>query len=542
MGLLSVLAPLIAAQTCPSGTFGAGGSAPCTNCPPGKYSAAGATACTGTLVPYAITTAANWASSVHAGDVDGDGRVDVLSASKSDNKVAWYRNGGGSPVTWTPYIITSTANGARGVHAADVDGDGRVDVLSASELDDKIVWYQNLGGVPVGWTPYTITTTADGPYSVHVGDVDGDGRLDVLSASSLDNKIAWYRNGGGSPPSWAAYVISTTADGATCVHAADVDGDGRLDALSASFSDNTIAWYKNGGGSPVVWTPYNITTVAFGAACVYAADVDGDGLLDVLSASLNDDKIAWYKNGGGVPVTWTPYTITLAADGARGVYAADVDGDGRLDALSTSNADNKVTWYRNGGGVPVTWSPYNITTTANGAHAVCAADVNGDGLLDVLSTSTNDDKVAWYQNTMCPRGRFGPGGFSPCSPCPPGRFGSTSMLQACDACPAGRFETMGGTIGATNTSCSASEGRPATGTIAPFRGAVALATGDVDGDGDADVVYGLGSYVGWYANNAQGFDSWAVRAISSLAVAAQVYWVHLADMNGDGWLDAVVGA
>ena len=67
---------------------------------------------------------------------------------------------------------------------------------------------------------------------------------------------------------------------------------------------------------------------------VFAADVDGDGDMDVLSASFVDDKIAWYENDGSE--SFTAHTITTDADGARSVFAADVDGDGDIDVLSAS--------------------------------------------------------------------------------------------------------------------------------------------------------------------------------------------------------------
>jgi hypothetical protein len=74
----------------------------------------------------------------------------------------------------------------------DVDGDGDTDVLSASSFDDKVAWYENDGSE--NFTTHTITTAADRAYSVFAADVDGDGDTDVLSASYRDDKIAWYEN------------------------------------------------------------------------------------------------------------------------------------------------------------------------------------------------------------------------------------------------------------------------------------------------------------------------------------------------------------
>ena len=73
-----------------------------------------------------------------------------------------------------------------------MDGDGDTDILSASRLDDKIAWYENDGSE--NFTTHTITTAADGARSAFAADVDGDGDIDVLSASRYDDKIAWYEN------------------------------------------------------------------------------------------------------------------------------------------------------------------------------------------------------------------------------------------------------------------------------------------------------------------------------------------------------------
>jgi hypothetical protein len=125
--------------------------------------------------------------------------------------------------------------------------------------------------------------------------MDGDGDMDILSASSGDDTIAWYENDGASDPSWTASDIATSADGAFSVFAADMDGDGDMDIVSASYNDDTIAWYENDGASDPSWTASDITTSADGARSVFAADMDGDGDMDIVSASSVDDTIAWYE-------------------------------------------------------------------------------------------------------------------------------------------------------------------------------------------------------------------------------------------------------
>ena len=330
-----------------------------------------------------ISATANGATSVFAADVDGDGDADILSASANDDKIAWYENNGSQSFTF--HLITTTADSARSVFAADVDGDGDVDVLSASYNDDTIAWYENDGSE--SFTPHNISTTADGAVSVFAADLDGDGDIDVLSASSTNDTIAWYENDGSE--SFTRHAISTAADAAFSVFAADVDSDGDMDVLSASLFDDKIAWYENDGSES--FTAHTITTAADNARSVFATDLDQDGDLDVLSASFNDNKIAWYENDGSE--NFTPHTITTEAGEAFSVFATDLDGDSDQDVLSASGGN--ISWYENDGSE--NFVPHVISILGE-ARSILAADVDGDGDLDVLSASFPDDKIAWYEH------------------------------------------------------------------------------------------------------------------------------------------------
>jgi len=356
-----------------------------------------------TFTSHTITTDALYAEAVYAVDLDGDKDIDVLSASYADDKIAWYKNDGENDPSFTAHTITTHADGAYSVFAADVNGDGYMDVLSASYADDKIAWYKNNGENDPSFTAHTITTSADGAFSVYAVDVDGDGDIDVLSASRADDKIAWYKNDGENDPSFTAHTITTSADGAYSVYAVDVNGDGYMDVLSASYDDDKIAWYKNDGNEN--FATHIISTSAIEAVSVYAVDVNGDGYMDVLSASHDDDKIAWYKNDGDE--NFISKIISTSAVHAFSVYAVDVDDDGDIDVLSASGKDDKIAWYENRGSASFTAHNVNQPDTdgganpnngdANGANFVYAVDMDGDGDIDVLSASFLDNKISWYE-------------------------------------------------------------------------------------------------------------------------------------------------
>ena len=334
----------------------------------------------------AIGTDADGAYSVFAADVDGDGDNDVLSASFLDDTIAWYENDGQG--NFVLHTISTDAGSPRSVFGTDVDGDGDMDVLAARWSGVQVAWYENDG--EEHFTQHIISTNADGAYSVFAADVDGDGDTDVLSASVSDDKVAWYENDGNQL--FSEHIITVDADRACSVFATDVDGDGDLDAISASQGDNKIAWYENDGSAS--FTTHPISLDASGAESVFAADVDGDGDTDVLSASHDDDTIAWYENDGNQ--TFTAHAITTSADSAQSVFAADLDGDGDLDVLSASFLDDTIAWYENDG--TEVFALHTISNVADGAYSVFAADVNGDGDLDAITACVHGDMVVWYEN------------------------------------------------------------------------------------------------------------------------------------------------
>ncbi len=247
-----------------------------------------------------------------------------------------------------------------------------------------------------------ISIAANGAVSVFATDADGDGDIDVLSASWMDDKIAWYESDGGSPPTFTERVISTGADGAVCVYATDVDGDGDIDVLSASVFDWKIAWYESDGGSPPTFTERVISTAANVAVSVYATDVDGDGNTDVLSASQDDDKIAWYENTtpeavvhldikpGSCPNPVNPRSrgvVPMAIVGSSSFDVTRID----VDSLTLARADGV-------GGIvtPMTGNrgpraqTEDLATPLSGDPCSCH-ELGGDGIDDLLLKFSTPD-------------------------------------------------------------------------------------------------------------------------------------------------------
>ena len=189
-------------------------------------------------------------------------------------------------------------------------------------------------------------------------------------------------------------VISTEVDGVNSIDAVDLDGDGHIDVLSTSINDNKIAWYKNNGNGS--FGEQNIIENLGEARFVHASDIDNDGDMDILFAALSEDIIGWYENDGKGNFSGKNI-ISTNAKTPQAVYAVDLDNDGNADVITTSWEFNEVAWYKNDGGGNFGLKN-SITTEAQGAKSVYAADLDNDGDMDVLSASYTDNKIAWYEN------------------------------------------------------------------------------------------------------------------------------------------------
>jgi|GEM_PF-1131535 len=280
---------------------------------------------------------------VWAADFDDDGDSDLLGAIHGDNRLVWWENvGGGS--SWTYHTIDSYLRGCSTVRAADIDGDGDPDAVATgvNVSGDLVVWWENIdsGG---SWTEHIITTDPYYPRGMHCADVDGDDDLDVAIAAWNDNEISWWENDG-SGGGWAEHTVGSNFRYAYSVYSADLDGDGDNDMMGASANGDGLAWWSNTNGDGTAWSMHVIDPTDASEHYVTAADVDFDGDIDVLEASYGDNQIAWWENNGDAS-GWTEHVISNSCSGADMVRIGDIDGNGTLDAVGAAYLGGDVNWW-----------------------------------------------------------------------------------------------------------------------------------------------------------------------------------------------------
>jgi hypothetical protein len=195
--------------------------------------------------------------------------------------------------------------------------------------------------------------------------------------------------------------------GPRCLYSEDIDGDGDMDVISNSSGAN-IDWWENEPGSGILWERHPVGDGFESPRCVYSEDIDGDGDMDILGAAISAayDDISWWENTNGTGTSWLKHVVHYYPyQGARSVYAVDMDNDGDMDVLGVSPAECEVNWFENVNGSGTSWRNHLIADNVVGATSIHSADINGDGIMDAIGASGSWDFVAWWDVlTYAPEG------------------------------------------------------------------------------------------------------------------------------------------
>ncbi len=449
--------------------------------------------------------------SVAVGDVNGDGKPDLVVAEFLSNNVSVLLNTT-APGATTPSFAAQKTFGLVGrpnsVTVADVNGDGRPDIIIADTGGNAVAVLLNTmapGATTPTFAAQQEFTTGFAPRSLAVGDVNGDGRPDLLLANYSSNTVSVLLNTtapGATTASFATQQTFATGNGPQSVAVADVNGDGQPDLIVGDSSDATASVLLN-------TTAPGATTASFATQQTFAAgplplgvvvgDVNGDGRPDLV-----------FANGGGATVL-----LNLTAPGAstasfatqqtfatgndcRSVAMADVNGDGRPDLVLANGGSATVSVLRNmtaPGASTASFATQQTFATGNGPMSVALGDVNGDGKPDLVTANYFSNTVSVLLNT--------------------------TVLGA-----------------ATITPDFPQRATPAVGS-----GPVSVAVGDLNGDGKPDLVVANrdGATASVLLNTtAPGATAPSFATQQTFATGTGPQSVAVADLNGDGRPDLVV--
>lgn len=331
-------------------------------------------------------------------------------------------------IRFSEHLIADKYAYAYGIAAADFDGDGDLDLTSADYTPHNML--------------YLFENDSRGQFKRHViqkedperlerhmiGDVDGDGDLDVVIVKNLRGHLLWFENSGKPTDGklWRRHVITTKLPGAYDVALADFDKDGDLDVAASSWVlGNQFAWFEN-DGTPAQgdWKKHMIEQDVAETRTMRAADFDGDGDTDLLGTARQAGAVVWYENRRSAGnVSWKKHFIDDKSVFPAHGNPADMDGDGDLDVVmalgfyfrpgskdpkaSQAREDNQIVWYENNASANAPWKKHIIGAKFDDAFEAVAGDLDGDGDIDVAATSwRNPGRVAWFENLGDPKGSW----------------------------------------------------------------------------------------------------------------------------------------
>jgi hypothetical protein len=346
----------------------------------------------GTFQTHATFATGNQPYTVTLGDVNGDGRLDLVTANfaSSTNTVSVLLGNGNG--TFQTNIDFATGTRPNFVTLGDLNSDGKLDIITAHITNNNASVLLNTATSfsAVNFTPQANFTTGLRPSSVTVGDVNGDGILDFVTANSGSNNASvLLGNGDGTFQNQATFATGTKPYSVTL---GDVNGDGKLDIITANFHSSNAVSVLLGNGNG---TFKNQNTFAPGNSSdsVTLGDVNGDGKLDIVTANTTgtatDNAGVLLGNGNG---TFKNQATFTTGNRPLSIKLGDVNGDGKLDIVTANYVGGNVSvLLGNGNGTFKTQATF---ATGFAPKSVTLGDVNGDGKLDIVTANYGNDNAS----------------------------------------------------------------------------------------------------------------------------------------------------
>ena len=336
---------------------------------------------------------------VTMGDLDGDGKADMAATNQADNTVSVFLNTGssGSPA-FAAGITLTTGAAPQGVAIGDIDGDGKPDMAITSYNGNLVSVFRNTStSGNISFAAKVDIALGSCPFFVVIRDIDGDGKADLVTANKDANTVSIVLNQGSvGNVAFATRVDLATGAQPYSVSVGDLDGDGKPDVAASVYGANNMVVFRNKSTVGqvsfdarqdfAVTTPYSISL----------GDLDGDSKPDVVTANLMQNNVSVFRN------TSTLGTISFAAkiDFATGqrvynVALGDLDGDGKIDLATPNYSDNTVSVLHNtGSSGNISFATKVSMTSGTGPNYVSIADMEGDGKPDLLVSNYNAGSVS----------------------------------------------------------------------------------------------------------------------------------------------------
>jgi hypothetical protein len=506
----------------------------------------------GPITTYS-TSAGSAPTDIEVADVNGDGKLDLLTANIFGNAVGvLLGNGNGTFGTVTPFSTGADSSPFK-LAVADVNGDGKLDLLTDNRGGDAAGVLLGTGTGSFGTvTPFS-TGAGSRPQEIAVADVNGDGKPDLVTANSGTGTAGVLLNTTPTPGNRGFLPVATYSAGAgvfpNSIAVADVNSDGKLDLLTAN---GPTVGVQLGTGPGTFGTAATYSTGTSGAQSIAVADVNGDGKLDAVTVSFSSST-ASVLPGTGTGSFGTAATYSVGAGTQpTSIVIADITGDGKPD-LFTANRGRGPAFGGGSVGVLVntgtgSFSAPSLYSTGSNTQpsSVAVADVNNDGKPDLLTANFDVSGSSPATVGVQLGGRLGTVTLfligndsypSDIKVADVNGDGKLDVLTTMYDVGAGRAGSLAGVLLGTGTGNFGTVARYSTGESSPTgtrSTPYSLAVADVNGDGKLDLLTAnqgtntVGQLLG------TGTGTFGAATTYSTGEGSAPRGIVVADVNGDG--------
>jgi hypothetical protein len=319
-------------------------------------------------------------------DLDGDGRQDLIAANSDADTLTTFSNTGGGRLDDPATILVGDEPHA--IVVADLDDDGRQDIAVANFLSSTVTVLFAEGPVG-GFTATTLPTDFGGAFGLVGADLDGDGDTDLAATNRQANEALVFLNVAAREFSGSQIIaVGVAPEG---IAAGDLDGDGRVDLVTANFlapgAVGDVSLLRNLGGGN--FAAAESLPAGRSPGAVALADLDLDGDLDIAVANNFGGTISVFLNDGGEFGAGLEFEV---GDLPEFLAVGDLNGDGRPDIV-TANADSDTATAVFGDGAG-RFSPPSAVAVGAFPLGVALGDLNEDGALDIATANFNTNDVS----------------------------------------------------------------------------------------------------------------------------------------------------
>jgi len=332
-------------------------------------------------------------------DINGDRHPDMLTRHLEPQIIALFLGDGRGGLTPAPTPVIRLSYAPSDMRLGDLDGDGRLDLAvteSRRDVVDIMTGDARGGFARAAGFPLTVTAATDSfnKRTLQLVDLDGDGDLDVVTANGrrLNTFSTLIGDGRGRFRSGPVVHLDSARDGYSFAFA-DIDGDRHLDVVAAtrtSFAERSAGRIVilRGNGRGIFSRAGVPMPTPPGPAQVALEDMDGDSRPEILLTHADGSVTIWANWGRG---RFSAPSVAHRFSGpAYSLIVADFDRDGRRDIAAATVTTVSVLLARGGRFIPAPGSPY---PAGPGAYYLTAADLDADGAPDLLSSSFEGDSV-----------------------------------------------------------------------------------------------------------------------------------------------------